>query len=87
LVTGRLVGAARPLQFKNTPTGICDDIKIDVSYAKGHTKQVIAASGASPNFTMFGGTGRLTPIRASASVSPPTVCTCRCSPVVMVGSI
>jgi hypothetical protein len=46
------------LQIKNIPTGAGDDFKIDASYAKGHTKQVISTSGASPNFTMFGGTGR-----------------------------
>ena len=35
-----------------------DDFKIDVSYAKGDTKNVISTSGASPSFAMFGGTGR-----------------------------
>ena len=39
---------------KNIPTGAGDDIKFDVSYAKGATKQVIATSGTSPNFAMFG---------------------------------
>jgi hypothetical protein len=43
------------LQIKNLPTGAGDDIKIDVSYAKGHTKNVIATSGPSPSFAMFGG--------------------------------
>ena len=38
------------LQIKNIPTGAGDDFKIDVSYAKGHTKQVISTSGGSPNF-------------------------------------
>ena len=50
------------LQIKNIPTGTGDDIKFDVSYAKGDTKNVIATSGASPSFAMFGGTepcGRL----------------------------
>jgi hypothetical protein len=42
------------LQIKNLPTGTGDDIKIDASYAKGATKQVIATSGSSPNFAMFG---------------------------------
>ena len=45
------------LQIKNLPTGAGDDIKIDASYAKGATKQVIATSGSSPNFAMFGGSG------------------------------
>jgi Porin subfamily len=45
------------LQIKNLPTGAGDDFKIDVTYAKGHTKQVISTSGGSPNFAMFGGTG------------------------------
>jgi hypothetical protein len=43
------------LQIKNLPTGPGDDIKIDVSYAKGHTKNVIATSGSSPSFAMFSG--------------------------------
>src|SRR5580704_13546088 len=46
------------LQIKNIPTGAGDDIKFDVSYAKGDTKNVIATSGSSPNFAMFSGTGR-----------------------------
>ena len=45
------------LQIKNIPTGAGDDIKVDVSYAKGPTKNVIATSGSSPNFAMFGGSG------------------------------
>ncbi len=45
------------LQIKNLPTGEGDDIKLDASYAKGVTKMVIATSGTSPNFAMFGGTG------------------------------
>jgi hypothetical protein len=43
------------LQIKNLPTGAGDDIKIDASYAKGATKYVIATSGSSPSFAMFGG--------------------------------
>jgi hypothetical protein len=43
------------LQLKNIPTGAGDDIKMDVSYAKGNTKNVIATSAASPSFAMFGG--------------------------------
>jgi hypothetical protein len=46
------------LQIKNIPTGPGDDLKIDVSYAKGDTKAVISTSAASPSFAMFGGTGR-----------------------------
>ena len=46
------------LQIKNIPTGPGDDFKVDVSYAKGVTKQVISTSGGSPSFAMFGGTGR-----------------------------
>jgi len=45
------------LQIKNIPTGPGDDIKVDASYAKGATKYVIATSGTSPNFAMFGGSG------------------------------
>jgi len=43
------------LQIKNIPTGPGDDFKIDATYAKGDTKQVISTSSTSPNpFTMFG---------------------------------
>src|SRR5260370_24750540 len=45
------------LQIKNLPTGAGDDFKIDASYAKGETKNVIATAAASPSFAMFGGTG------------------------------
>jgi hypothetical protein len=45
------------LNIKNIPTGANDDIKVDVSYAKGDTKNVIATSSASPSFAMFSGTG------------------------------
>jgi len=45
------------LQIKDLPTGAGDDIKFDASYAKGATKMIIATSGTSPNFAMFGGTG------------------------------
>jgi hypothetical protein len=44
------------LQIKNIPTGPGDDIKIDASWAKGDTKNVISTSGASPSFAMMGGT-------------------------------
>src|SRR3954471_23906531 len=43
------------LNIKNIPTGAGDDIKLDVSYSKGTTKNVIATSGGSPSFAMFGG--------------------------------
>jgi hypothetical protein len=46
------------LQIKNIPTGPGDDFKIDASYAKGDTKQVISTSSTSPNFAMFGGSNR-----------------------------
>jgi Porin subfamily len=46
------------LQIKNIPTGAGDDIKIDATYAKGDTKNVISTSSGSPNFSMFSGTGR-----------------------------
>ena len=45
------------LQIKNIPTGPGDDIKLDASYAKGATKYVIATSGSSPSFAMFGDSG------------------------------
>jgi hypothetical protein len=45
------------LQLKNLPTGNGDDIKFDASYAKGATKYVIATSGTSPSFAMFGSSG------------------------------
>src|SRR6185295_2362431 len=40
------------LQIKNLPTGPGDDIKVDVSYSKGVTRQVIASS----SFAIFGDT-------------------------------
>jgi hypothetical protein len=43
------------LQLKNLPTGPGDDIKFDISYAKGATKNVI---NTAPSFAMFGSTGR-----------------------------
>jgi Porin subfamily len=43
------------LNIKNIPTGPGDDIKLDASWAKGDTKNVIATSGASPSFGMLGG--------------------------------
>ena len=38
------------LQIKNLPTGAGDDFKIDVSYAKGDTKNVVSTCGSSPTF-------------------------------------
>jgi hypothetical protein len=46
------------LQIKNIPTGAGDDIKLDATWAKGDTKNVISTSAASPSFTMFGGSNR-----------------------------
>jgi hypothetical protein len=46
------------LNIKNLPTGVGDDFKIDASYAKGLTKNVIATSSSSPNFALFGGSSR-----------------------------
>jgi len=46
------------LQIKNIPTGPGDDFKMDVSFARGDTKNVISTSATSPNFAMFGSTGR-----------------------------
>jgi hypothetical protein len=46
------------LNIKNIPTGPGDDIKIDASYAKGDTKNVIATASTSPSFAMFGSTSR-----------------------------
>jgi hypothetical protein len=51
---GAVMGA---LQIKNLPTGTGDDVKFDVSYAKGATKYVIGTASTSPNFAMFGGSG------------------------------
>ncbi len=45
------------LQIRNIPTGPGDDFKIDASFAKGDTKNVIASSAASPSFAIFGGSG------------------------------
>ena len=43
------------LQIKNIPWGAGDDIKMDASWAKGDTKNIIATSAASPSFAMVGG--------------------------------
>jgi hypothetical protein len=46
------------VNLKNLPTGPGDDFKLDASYAKGLTKNVVATSSSSPNFAMFGGSNR-----------------------------
>jgi len=46
------------LQIKNIPWGAGDDIKMDASYTRGDTKNVIATDSTSPSFAMFGGSGR-----------------------------
>jgi hypothetical protein len=46
------------LQIKNIPTGPGDDIKLDASWAKGDTKQVISTAATSPSFAMFSGSTR-----------------------------
>ena len=46
------------LQIKNIPWGAGDDIKVDATYAKGDTKNVISTAAASPSFTIFGNTNR-----------------------------
>lgn len=46
------------LQLKNLPTGAGDDIKVDMSAARGLTKNVIATAATSPSFAMFGGSSR-----------------------------
>jgi hypothetical protein len=43
------------LQIRHLPTGQDDDIKVDATYAKGDTKNVISGTGTSPSFVMFGG--------------------------------
>jgi hypothetical protein len=42
------------MNIKNIPTGVSDDIKVSMSFAKGDTKNVIATAAASPSFAMFG---------------------------------
>ena len=53
------------LQVKNIPTGPGDDIKIDATFAKGDTKNVISTTATSPNFLMLGGVpGQFGPARS-----------------------
>src|SRR3954453_15246264 len=49
------------LQIKKIPTGPGDDIKLDASWAKGDTKNVISTSAASPSFAIFGAQGGKNP--------------------------
>ncbi len=46
------------LNIKNLPTGAGDDFKIEGSYAMGDTKNVFSTASSTPNFAMFGGSGR-----------------------------
>jgi hypothetical protein len=50
--------AMAALQIKNLPTGAGDDLKVEGTWSKGFTRQVISTSAASPSFAMFGGSGR-----------------------------
>jgi Porin subfamily len=43
------------IQIKNIPTGPGDDLKLDATWAKGDTKNVISTSALSPSFAMIGG--------------------------------
>ncbi len=52
---GSVMGA---LNIKNIPTGAGDDIKIDATWSKGATRQVISTAAASPSFAIFSGSGR-----------------------------
>jgi len=45
------------LNIKNLPTGTGDDIKLDASWTRGDTRNVIATAATSPSFAMFGGSG------------------------------
>jgi hypothetical protein len=46
------------VNIKNIPTGAGDDIKVDATWSKGDTKNVISTSAVSPNFAMFSGSTR-----------------------------
>ena len=46
------------LNIKNIPTGAGDDIKVDATWSKGATRQVISTASASPSFAIFSGSGR-----------------------------
>jgi hypothetical protein len=45
------------IEHQEHSTGAGDDIKVDATWSKGDTKNVISTSAASPSFVMFGGTG------------------------------
>jgi hypothetical protein len=45
------------LQIKNIPTGAGDDIKMDVSWAKGDIKNIVGTSAGIPNYAVFSGSG------------------------------
>ena len=65
------------LQIKNIPTGAGDDFKIDATYAKGDTKNVISTSGGFAELRDVRRHAAVRAlIRASASVRPLTPCTC-----------
>jgi Porin subfamily len=53
------------LLIKNIPTGAGDDFRIDATWAKGDTKNVISTSAASPSFAMFSGTTRADSYRSA----------------------
>jgi hypothetical protein len=46
------------LNLINLPTGKGDDVRVEGSYSKGLTKNIIATSAPSPSFAMFGGSSR-----------------------------
>jgi hypothetical protein len=71
------------LQIKNIPTGPGDDIKIDATWSKGDTKQVISTSAASPTFTMFSGTGRAGAYQSIGFGATTMPCIFRRSPAAM----
>jgi hypothetical protein len=45
------------LQIKNIPTGPGDDIKFSATWTKGDIHNVIATTGTTPNYIMYGGSG------------------------------
>ena len=65
------------LQIKNIPTGAGDDFKIDATYAKGDTKNVISTSGGFAELRDVRRHGRSGATRASASVRQLMPCSAR----------
>jgi Porin subfamily len=61
------------LQIKNLPTGAGDDIKIDASYAKGDTKNVIATSGNRPASRCSADPGKAVRREVELTISPHPV--------------